>query len=449
MSPETSPDTTLAVTAALGWVELEGVERLVERPHVVFARETGEILAIHAGAPPPEHAGVLVHDLGHALIVPGFVNAHSHAFQRKIRGITHRRGSGDPSSFWSWRQAMYAAANALDPAGVHAQTKACFAEMLARGITCVGEFHYLHHDPEGRPYADPNELSEQVIRAADEVGIRLVLLEVYYARAGVASAPLPEQRRFCDGSVDAYLRRVDDLRARHPDLRVGVTPHSVRAVRAVELGLLAAYADEHELVVHSHVSEQPLENQQCHAEHGRTPTQVFADAGCLARPRTFTAVHAIHVSEADRELLAHHHVCACPSTEADLGDGIVPARELLAGGTTLALGSDSNAIIDLVQEARLLEMHERLRTQSRLVLHDDEGRVAAPLLAAATHGGARALGWPELGKLAIGSPFDAAVFDLDHRMLAGVPGELALDALLLAGTAEPIVQVWVGGKRRV
>ncbi|MFV8751028.1 formimidoylglutamate deiminase [Nannocystaceae bacterium ST9] len=439
----------LAISAALGWLEIEGVARLVERPFVVVDRDTGIIEALHAGAPDPEHRPALVHDLGHALLLPGFVNAHSHAFQRRIRGVTHRRASGDPSTFWSWRQAMYAAANSLDPEGVYAQTRACFAEMLARGITCVGEFHYLHHDPEGRPYADRNELSKQIVRAADEVGIRLVLLEVYYARGGVDHAgPLPEQRRFCDGSVDAYLRRIDELRGAIPGLRLGITPHSVRAVRAAELGLLAAYAETHELPIHSHVSEQPLENQQCHAEHGRTPTQVFADAGCLARPHAFTAVHAIHVSAGDRSLLADQQVCACPTTEADLGDGIVPAREFLAGGTTLALGSDSNAVIDLVQEARLLEMHERLRDQTRLVLHDDEGRVAPVLLAAATIGGARALAWPELGRLAIGSPFDAAVFDLDHRMLAGVPAESALDALLLAGTAEPILQVWVGGKRR-
>lgn len=440
----------LAVSAALGWLEIEGVARLVERPFVILDRSTGRIESVHAGPPDPEHRPALIHDLGHALILPGFVNAHSHAFQRMIRGVTHRRSSGDPSSFWSWRQAMYAAANALDPEGVHAQTRACFAEMLARGITCVGEFHYLHHDPEGRPYADPNELSKQIIRAADEVGIRLVLLEVYYARAGVDQrGPLPEQRRFCDGSVEAYLARLDDLRSRYPELHLGITPHSVRAVRAVELGLLAAYADTHDLPIHSHVSEQPLENQQCHAEHGRTPTQVFADAGCLARPHTFTAVHAIHVSAGDRLLLADQQVCACPTTEADLGDGIVPARDFLAGGTTLALGSDSNAIIDLVQEARLLEMHERLRDQARLILRDDEGRVAPVLLAAATTGGARALGRPELGRLAPGSPFDAAVIDLDHRMLAGVPAESALDALMLAGSAEPVMQVWVGGKRRI
>ncbi|MCA9702042.1 MAG: formimidoylglutamate deiminase, partial [Myxococcales bacterium] len=374
--------------------------------------------------------------------------------QRMIRGATHRRAHGDPSSFWSWRQAMYAAANALDPEGVYEQTRACFAEMLARGITCVGEFHYLHHQADGRPYADANELSRQVIRAAADVGLRLCLLEVYYSRAGIGhEGPLPEQRRFCDGSVDAYLARLDTLRslaADNPDwLRLGVTPHSVRAVRAGELGELAAYAGEHDLVVHAHVSEQPLENQQCREEHGRTPLEVFADAGCLERPHRFTAVHAIHVSEGDLGLLRGQQICACPSTEADLGDGVVPAGAWLAHGAAVALGSDSNAVIDLIQEARLLEMHERLHRQARLCLTDEEGAVAPVLAAAATVAGARALGRPELGRLAVGSPFDAVGVDLDHLSLRGVAPQRALDALFLTGSAEPIAQVWVGGRRRI
>lgn len=448
-----------AITAALAWAEIDGEAELLRRPLIEFSAQSGEILAITAEpaggdeAPAPD-GELLVHDLGQALLIPGMVNAHSHAFQRMIRGATHRRAHGDPSSFWSWRSAMYEAANRLDPEGVFAQTRACFAEMLAAGITCVGEFHYLHHDPAGQPYADPNELSRQVIRAAEEVGLRLCLLEVYYARAGFGhDGPLPEQRRFCDGSVDAYLARLDALRSladqRRPWLRVGVTPHSVRAVRAAELGLLAAYAEDHELVIHAHVSEQPRENQECREEHGRSPLQVFADAGCTARPHAFTAVHAIHVSEADLALLEHQQVCACPSTEADLGDGIVPASSWREHGAGLALGSDSNAIIDLVQEARLLEMHERLRRQARLCLAGEDGAVAPVLLAAATTGGARALGRPELGRLAVGSPLDLAAVDLDHPSLRGVDEHRALDALLLAGTAAPIAQVWVGGQRRV
>ncbi len=442
------------VTAALAWVELDDGAQLVRNPAIRFDRETGVIDAISRVDALEPDAAQLVYDLGPTLLLPGFVNAHSHAFQRAIRGATHRRAHADPSSFWSWREAMYAAANTLEPEQVHAVTAACFAEMLRRGITCVGEFHYLHHDREGRPYADPNELSRQIIRAADEVGLRLCLLEVYYARAGFGhEGPLAEQRRFCDGSVDAYLARVDALRslaaARPETLTIGVAPHSVRAVRALELGELAAYANRHGLPIHAHVSEQVLENQQCEAEHGRTPLEVFADAGCLARPRAFTAVHAIHVSAGDLDRLGGQQVCACPTTEADLGDGIVPAAAWRAHKATLALGSDSNAIIDLIQEARLLEMHERLAAQARLRLIDDEGRVGPVVLAAATTGGARALGRPELGRLAIGSPFDAAVVALDHPLLAGVAEPAILDALLLAGTAEPIAQVWVGGRRRV
>jgi formimidoylglutamate deiminase len=445
----------LALTAKLGWVELEqGRPCLVRDPEIRFDRDTGEILAITVGrAHPTSEAEGLIHDLGHTLLLPGLVNAHSHAFQRAIRGATHRRGEGDPSSFWSWRTAMYEAANGLDPEAVFVRTRACFAEMLGRGITCVGEFHYLHHAPDGRPYADPNELSRAVIRAAEEVGLRLRLLEVYYARAGVGhEGPLPEQRRFCDGSTDAYLARVDALRelaAGSQSVGIGVAPHSVRAVPADDLARLAAWANAHELPIHAHVSEQVLENQQCREEHGRTPLQVFAEAGCLERRGGFTAVHAIHVDAADLQLLREQQVCACPTTEADLGDGIVPAVAWREHGATLALGSDSNAIIDLVQEARLLEMHERLRRQARLCLRDDDGQVAPVLLAAATRGGARALAEAKLGRLAPGSPFDALAVDLDHPMLRGVDEDRVLDALWLAGTAEPISQVWVGGKRRV
>lgn len=439
----------LSVTAALAWAELDGRPQLLSRPRIDFDPDSGDILSI---APTLDaDAPALLHDLGDTLLLPGCVNAHSHAFQRSIRGATQRRASTDPSDFWSWRSAMYAAAGSFAPADVYAHTRACFAEMLQRGITCVGEFHYLHHRADGRPYDDANELSWQVIRAAADVGLRLVLLEVYYARAGVGhDGPLPEQRRFCDGSTDAYLRRMDDLRgSSSPMLSFGIAPHSVRAVRADELSRLAAYANTHALPIHVHVSEQPLENQQCRTEHGRTPLEVLRDAGCLARPGAFTAVHAIHVEDHEFELLRDQQVCACPTTEADLGDGIVPASRWRAHGATLALGSDSNAVIDLVTEARSLELHERLRLQARLCLRDEQGHVAPVLLAAATCGGARALARPELGRLAVGSPFDAVAVDLGHPQLRDVERAHVLDALLLAGSAEPISQVWVGGKRRL
>jgi formimidoylglutamate deiminase len=403
----------------------------------------GEIVRAQSGR--PADAPAIVHDLGRALLLPGMVDAHSHAFQRQIRGATHRRGAHDPSSFWSWREAMYRAANSLDPEAVFSASRDCFREMLRAGITCVGEFHYLHHAPDGAPYADPNELSRQVVRAAAEVGIRLVLLEVYYARAGAGRPPLPEQRRFCDGSVDAYLRRVDVLRGE--GVALGVAPHSVRAVPADALRELAAYAHAHALPLHAHVSEQPQENAECRAEHGCTPVALLAETGCLGRPGGFTAVHAIHLAEADFAELAGQQVCACPTTEADLGDGIIPASEHLRRGVRLALGSDSNAVVDLVQEARLLEMHERLRTRARLCLADASGQVGRALLDIATRGGALALGRPELGRLRVGAPFDACTFDLGHPTLAHLDPTDALDAALLSGTAAVVDRVFVGGHR--
>ena len=326
---------TVAYTARLGqiagaWVDAPWVE--VDAAGTVVKAQSGR----------PEQTPPIVHDLGRALLLPGLVNAHSHAFQRQIRGATHRRGAHDPTSFWSWREAMYRAANSLDPGAVYTATRGCYREMLRAGITCVGEFHYLHHAPDGRPYADPNELSRQVIRAAESVGIRLVLLSVFYVRAGDGREALPEQRRFCDADVDAYLTRLDVLRGE--GVHVGVAPHSVRAVPATALRELAAYANGHGLPLHMHVSEQPQENAECHAEHGCTPTELLRATGCLDRPGGFTAVHAIHLEPADFVALTGHNVCACPTTEADLGDGIIPAGDHVRHGVGLALGSDSNAV---------------------------------------------------------------------------------------------------------
>ena len=433
------------LTERTGYLAAAGLlgDAWVTRPYVEVDA-AGTIVRTCAGR--PEDAPPLVHDLGRCVLLPGMVNAHSHAFQRSIRGATHRRGEADPSSFWSWREAMYRAAARMTPEDVFTVSRQCFAEMLRAGVTCVGEFHYLHHTPGGAPYDDPNELSRQVLRAAADVGLRIVLLAVFYARAGEGRPPLPEQRRFCDASLDAFLARIDVLRAEGH--AIGLAPHSVRAVPLAALRELAAHARAHDLPLHAHVSEQPRENDECRAEHGLTPTEVFAAAGCFDRPRRFTAVHAIHLTDRDHDLLADQNVCACPTTEADLGDGIVPARRHRDRGTNLALGSDSNAVIDLVQEARLLEMHERLRDQARLCLAGPDGAVGRTLLDIATVGGARALGRPELGRLVPGAPFDACTADLDHPHLAHLPEEQVLDALMLSGTAAAIDRVFVAGVRR-
>jgi len=412
----------------------------------------GSIVATGTGIPTPV-AHDTTYDLGHRLLLPGLVNAHSHAFQRLIRGRTQARGAQDPSSFWSWRDAMYEAVGRLDPEQLYRATRECFAEMVASGITCVGEFHYVHHQANGAPYPEENELSHRVIEAAADTGIRLTLLEVYYARAGHGSPASAQQRRFCDSSVEAYLARVDRLRgleSRYPGLRVGLAPHSIRAVGLRDLEAIARYAECHDLVVHTHVSEQPGENAQCQAEHGCTPTQVLARAGLLARSGRFTAVHAIHVDARDLELLAQQNVCACPTTEADLADGIVPAHRYLANGTNLCLGSDSNTVIDLIQEARLLEMHTRLLTGSRLCLAGENPgettRLGPGLWQVASANGGVALGRPELGKLAVGHPFDAVVLQPSYPSVREDP-EAALDACMCAGTAAAVEQVYIAGKR--
>jgi formimidoylglutamate deiminase len=273
-----------------------------------------------------------------------------------------------------------------------------------------------------------------------------VLLEAFYGRSGPGRAPTVEQTRFCDGSVDAYLERVDQLRSE--GMCVGIAPHSVRAVSFDDLRRLADYAHAHDLPLHAHVSEQPGENEVCRDEYGLTPTQVLAEAGALARTRGFTAVHAIHLEDGDRRLLSEQIACACPTTAADLGDGILSACDLHARGTLLSLGSDTNTVIDLIQEARLLEADERLRTHSRLRLCDEAGRIWPVLLAAATSGGASALGRGDLwGTIGVGRPFDACAIDMDHPTLGGIAPQAMMDALLLSGTAAPVERVFVGGDR--
>ena len=441
MSTSSLPDegmTYLAAHGVVGGRWVDGLRVDVDGHGVVVRAGAARELAIE---PLP-----VVRDLGPTIVIPGMVDAHSHAFQRAIRGATHRRQPGDASNFWSWREAMYRVANELGPDEVRAVTRRAFVEMRRAGITCVGEFHYLHHQPGGQPYDDPNELSWQVVRAAEDAGIRLVLLEVYYARAGAGRPPLPEQRRFCDADVEAYLERVEALR--HRGVQVGIAPHSVRAVGKDDLRVLADYARAHALPLHMHLSEQPRENEECRAEHGLSPAALMAEVGAFDRPRGATAVHATHIDADDRRLLANQSVCVCPTTEADLGDGLVHASELRAVGCNLSLGSDSNAVIDLVQEARLLEMHERLRTRTRVGLASEEGRQWPVLLQAATTGGAISLGVPEQGEIAEGRPFDAVSLALDHPYLADVRPEHALDALLTGGTASVVRHVLVQGSER-
>ncbi|SCE68441.1 formimidoylglutamate deiminase [Micromonospora mirobrigensis] len=406
-------------------------------PDVLIEAVDGRITAVTplvgGGAPA---AGVEV--LGDAvrlpgLTLPGLANAHSHAFHRALRGRTHAR-RGD---FWSWREAMYAVAGRLDPDSYLALARAAYAEMALTGITCVGEFHYLHHGPDGTPYDDPNAMSAALVEAAAHAGIRLTLLDACYLTATVDGAPLAgPQRRFGDGDALRWAERVAAFAPEDDHARVGAAIHSVRAVPAEQLATVANLADRAGVPLHVHLSEQPAENDACRAAHGVTPTRLLAEHGVLG-PHT-TAVHATHPTGADVALLGESRtgVCLCPTTERDLADGIGPVRRLVEAGSPLSLGSDSHAVVDLFEEARAVELDERLRTRRRGHF------TAAELLHAATVGGHAALGWGDAGRLAVGDRADLVTVRLDSARTAGVPPV----GVFFAATAADVTHVVVDGR---
>jgi formiminoglutamate deiminase len=358
------------------------------------------------------------------LTLPGFANAHSHAFHRALRGRTH----GEGGTFWTWRERMYAVAARLDPDSYLALARATYAEMALAGVSSVGEFHYLHHTPGGRPYADPNAMGYALMQAAAQAGIRLTLLDSCYVTGGLGpngSVPLrPEQLRFGDGDAERWAARAAALEPA-PHVRVGAAVHSVRAVPPDQLPTVVAAA--HGTPLHVHVSEQPAENYQCQQAYGRTPTELLRDAGVLG-PLT-TAVHATHVSDWDIAALGRSgtSVCMCPTTERDLADGIGPARALKDAGVPVTLGSDQHAVIDLLAEARALEMDERLASLQRGRFDVDE------LVAALTVDGQRGIGWPDAGRIEAGARADLTTVRLDTPRTAG--GE-ARQAVLAATTAD-------------
>jgi formiminoglutamate deiminase len=400
---------------------------------VVIDVQDGTIVSVTTGAGCPSGASRL-----RGLVLPGLVNAHSHSFHRALRGRTHRTG-GD---FWAWRRLMYDVSTRLDPDNYRALALATFAEMSMAGVTCVGEFHYVHHQPGGRPYEDPNEMGCAVAEAAATVGIRLTLLDVCYLRGDVdGSALAPEQQRFSDGSVEGWLERVAAI-PEGPRVRVGAAPHSVRAVGQRDLTAMATWAHENGRPVHVHVSEQPAENEACLAATGRTPTQILADAGALTAMTT--VVHATHVTDEDTALLgrAPTAVCLCPTTERDLADGVGPAGAFASAGSPLCVGSDSQAVIDLFEELRAIELDERLVTGRRGLL------APATLLAAGTVAGSTALGWGRHGLVA-GARADFIAIDLDSVRLAGTrPADAAAHAVY-AASASDVTDVVVAGRRIV
>lgn len=381
------------------------------------------------------------------VLVPGFVSAHGHAFQRALRGRTEQATGA--RSFWSWREAMYDAANRLSPDDLEAVARFAFLELARAGITCAGEFHYLHHDPQGRPYADPAELEIRVVRAARDVGLRVVLLRAAYARAGHGLPPEPSQRRFVEPSPEAYLAALDRLAGAvrgDPLVTIGIAPHSVRACPAEWIGALAGEARRRGLPLHMHAAEQIAEVDACRLEHaGLSPVALLAREGALGE-RT-TLVHAIHVDDADARAIgaARATVCACPTTERDLGDGIVPADRLLAAGARLALGVDAHVQADMLEEARELELNLRVARQERAVLDDPPGALARTLLDAATTGGMAALGLRG-GRLAPGEPADFVLLDLDDPSIAGVAPDALLPAVVFSGSPRAVRATFVAGE---
>ena len=368
------------------------------------------------------------------LTVPGLANCHSHAFHRALRGRTHaRRGT-----FWTWREQMYAVAQRLDPASYFALALAVFREMASTGITSVGEFHYLHHGPDGTPYDEPNEMGLALIRAARGAGVRIALLDTCYLAAGIGQPLEGVQERFGDRDADAWQKRVSDLAAtEHGDgVVVGAAVHSVRAVPRDQMAPVVAWAEGRPL--HVHVSEQVAENDACRTAYGMSPTELLADAGVLG-PGT-SVVHATHLTDRDVALLGGTGTtsCFCPTTERDLGDGIGPSRRLQAAGSPLTLGSDSHAVIDLFEEMRGVEMDERLATQERGHWPAEE------LLQAATSAGHRSLGFADAGRIEIGARADLVTLDTRSARTAGTGADVG--TAVFAATAADVAHVVADGR---
>src|SRR5438270_5011111 len=348
--------------------------------------------------------------------LPGFVNVHSHVFQRALRGHTHRPLSSK-DTFWTWRNAMYAEAQRLTPETHYTLAQKTYREMLAAGYSSVGEFHYVHHQPGGQPYAQPNAMSEAILEAGREAGIRVVLLMTAYVQAGFQQSPEEGQRRFCDASVEAYLARVEALR--NKGVPIGVAPHSVRAVPENWFRAIADYSRTYHLPLHVHADEQIAEIEQCKAAFGCTPVELLERFGALSTQTTI--IHATHASEVEIGLFAKYKstVCVCPTTEGDLGDGIAPYAGLLNAGIPLCIGSDSNTRLDPIEELRWAEYSARMRYQRRRVLVADDMASPGPLLLDyGTRLGAAALGL-ETGTIVPGMLADFIAVDINHPTLAG------------------------------
>lgn len=364
---------------------------------------------------------------GDELRLPAFATAHSHAFQRAMRGLAQRPGPSGSDDFWTWRKAMYDLAASMTPERIHAVSRVAFRELREAGTLTVGEFHYVHHQPDGTPYDDRNAMAHAVIAAARDERVRISLLRTVYHRAGPGKAPEHAQRRFSDASLDDALRDVDDLRTRYAgaaDVRVGIAPHSVRAVPPAWLAPIAAYAAEHALPLHMHVAEQPGEIETCLAETGKRPMELVAEHGLLSS--RFVAVHATHLAPHEAELLGRAGGFACinATTERDLGDGHPDLSALRAAGVRFCTGIDSHVVTDPFEEMRGMELGERLRTLRRVTDRTESPTLAARLWASASTEGARSVGFDDAG--------GEVVIDRRATALELVDDDHLLDALVFS-----------------
>ena len=389
-------------------------------------------------------------------MLPGLVNAHSHAFQRVIRGRTEYRTRNERDSFWTWREMMYRAATRLTPEDIYDASRMAFLEMALSGITAVGEFHYIHNQPDGTPYDDPNLLAKEVVRAARDVGLRIALLRVAYARSGFQTEPNTQQARFIETDPDVYLDHLTRLRKDLAGLQgqawVGVAPHSVRAAPLNYLKEVVRFGNEQGLPIHMHVAEQPAEVSACIEEYGRSPVALLETEGLLSE--RFTGVHMIHITPKAARMIANARatVCACPTTERNLGDGIVPIDKLFQEGVRVSLGTDSQIQIDLLEDARELEYHLRLQKIERVVLvgRVGEGRseLASQLFECATINGAQSIGAPNSG-LEPGLSADFFTVDLSDPSIAGASQDDLLSSIVFSLSKTAVRDVVVGDKRIV
>lgn len=379
------------------------------------------------------------------LALPGMPNLHSHAFQRGMAGLSERRGAPE-DSFWTWREVMYRFLDRLDPDDVQSIAAQAFVEMLEGGFTALAEFHYLHHDKDGRAYANIAAMAEAVAAAAAETGLGLTLLPVFYRYDNFGQAPsVHGQRRFVNDHesygrlLDASMAAIRDL----PDSRLGVAPHSLRAVAREDLGWLASLRPDEP--VHIHVAEQMREVEDSLKLTGRRPVELLMETVQL--DRRWCLIHATHLSDAERDGIAHSGAVAglCPITESSLGDGIFDGVRYREAGGALGIGSDSNIQIDAGAELRQLEYSQRLRDRRRALFSEDQASTGLALWQAACAGGARACG-RAIGRLAPGSRADFITLDLDQPAIVGKSGADALDSAIFAANALPLRDVVVGGR---